>query len=347
MEFIPDFSQLDLFVTKEDILSKISEEDIYKRFCSDFPSRSIRSPLPGHHDKTPSFGFFQVERRWLWKDQALGISGDVFRFVEKMEHTDFEGALRKISQAFNIESDFKPYKRLIVHRDDSKPVPEEERAVLEAVRQPLSDFDYNIWARWNVSSAAMRYLNIFAAKEIWLRKPKEKVFKIWARYVEHNPVYYWTHPYTTHIKAYKPFEKEKRAKWINNCDNFTDIQGYAQCRIKEFPGRPLLVTSSMKEVGFFRGFGINAMAGHTESSRFTPDFIRHLRKYCNPIISAYDGDPPGVKAAMFLRKEYKIPIAWLCRAHHTSKDPTDRWMEDYKDIYVYLNRLNEIIHANK
>jgi hypothetical protein len=346
MEFKPNFESVNHYIRKEDILSQIGDEQIYKRFCSDFPKDLFHSPL--RKDENPSFGFFylDLQKKWLWKDHATDESGDVFQFVQKLFATDFKGAISLIANAFNISTD-NGLQALrmpkIIQRIDGQAKPDEERVIIDIKPQPLSNLDYDIWANSGVCANALETLQIKATEEVWFKRPDKPNFVIWARYLIHNPVYYWSHPYTTHVKCYKPFEQNKLKKWINNCDNYKDVQGYIQCCIKEYPGRPLILTSSMKEVAFFRTFGFNAMAGHTEGSKFSPDFIRHLFKYCNPIISAYDADGPGVKAAMYLRKQYGIPLLPVCNAYHKSKDPTDLWKEDYKECLKYLQRVKETI----
>jgi hypothetical protein len=135
----------------------------------------------------------------------------------------------------------------------------------------------------------------------------------------------------------------KKGKWLSNCDNVTDVQGYVQCRIKE-RRQPLILAKSMKECGFFRSWGFNAMAGHTEGSVFLPDFIRHLFKYCHPIISVYDNDPAGIIGAMKMKKLYGIPPVFICNAHNEKfKDPTDQWKIEYKQWYNTLDLISNQI----
>lgn len=345
MSFTPNFERISQYVSKEDILSKVGDTNIYKRFCSQFPEKLMHCPW--RTDNNPSFGFFDVGGKWLWKDMALDESGDVFQFVQKLFATDFKGALNLISSAFNIQAESKSVFQpptIIKTTSVGSAKAEEERIIIDIPqRRPLNDFDYNVWAKWNWSQGTINMYNVMVADEVWFRKPDADTFVCWGRYTENNPIYFWSHPYTTHVKCYKPFEQNKRRKWLNNCDNYTDVQGYAQCQIKQYPNRPLLLTSSLKEVGFFRTFGFNAMAGHTEGSKFSPDFIRHLYKYCNPILSAYDSDEAGVKAAIFLRKQYNIQPVFVCNANHKAKDPTDLWMEDYRASYRYIQLLNEMI----
>lgn len=343
----PNFDNIRLYINKDEILARVTEEQIFSRFCSEFPAKIMNNPFPGVKDVHPSFGFFQLNGKWLWKNLATGECGDAFKFVEKMYSIDFKDALTKIQDAFNIEtwSPREKDKMMIINKPYHQGFmskSEEQRTKIWAVNRPLTDDDYEIWEQWNISPSIMRLLQIKGGEEIWFQRPNGDK-KLWAYHKPDNPLYYFTFPYSKHIKAYKPFEVNKKFKWLNNCDNLIDIQGYDQCRIKERPGLPMLLVKSMKEVGFFRSFGYNAVSAHSENSRYNPDFIRHLFKYCKPIISIYDSDPAGVLGAMYLRKHYGIPMLMLCRAHLSSKDPTDRWVENKESVFQFLNLLEEQI----
>ena len=344
ISFMPkiDFSNVQQYVDKDMILSRLTEEQIYSKFCSEFPSSLMCSPL--RVDKSPSFGFYQNDLgKWMWKDfnPAHG-GGDVFEFVAKMFNTDFMGALREILKAFDL--DYKPvYKDSVESPRNNKRIIS-DRSFIQAVYTKLNDRDFELWNSWHITEQLMHLYNIKSGYEIWKfnpRKDKEKV--LWGKWKIHDPVYYWKSDYSDHIKAYRPLHDNKKGKWLSNCDNITDVQGYTQCHIKD-RRKPLILAKSMKECAFFRSWGINAMAGHTEGSVFLPDFIRHLFKYCHPIISVYDNDTAGVLGGIKMNKLYGIPPIFICNAHNEKlKDPTDQWKIDYQRWYGTLDLISNQI----
>lgn len=338
-----NFDNVQQFVNKDLVLAKLSEEQIYSRYCSEFPSALMCSPL--RPDKSPSFGFYQSETgKWMWKDfnPSYG-SGDVFEFVMRKFNCDFMTALRQVINDFDLEHKI-VYQDTIESPRNNKQVDPSRRSFIQAVYTKLTERDYDLWSLWNIGPGILREYDVKAALEIWKKKPrvdKEKV--LWGKYKIPDPMYYWKSPYSNHIKAYRPLHDNKKGKWLSNCDNITDVQGYKQCNIKMHK-RPLILTKSMKEVMFFRGWGFNAMAGHTEGSTFNKDFIRHLYKYCHPIISVYDNDPAGVLGAMKMNKLYGIPGVFICNAHDSRfKDPTDVWRYEYRKWYDTLNLISNQI----
>jgi len=338
-----DFSRVVQAVDKEQILSYLTEEQIYKRFCPEFPTTLMCSPL--RNDKNPSFSFFQTQSgKWMWKDfnPAYG-SGDVFDFVMIKEGVDFIQALRIIQEAFNLDSQ-KVYSEGIemVKGSRRKSGGTTNRSFIQAVYTDWRDRDYEVWHKWNISPAVLHAYKIKVAESIWKFNPrKDKTKILWAKYRNSNPIYYWKSEFSSHLKCYRPLEDNSKAKWLSNSDNLTDVQGYVQCRIKE-KRQPLILTKSMKEVMFFRQWGFNAMAGHTEGSTFIPDFIRHLRKYCHPIITVYDNDIAGIVGAMKMKNLYGIPPVFVCE-QYGQKDPTDLWKHDYHKWYSTLDLITNTI----
>src|SRR5690606_595581 len=122
-----------------------------------------------------------------------------------------------------------------------------------------------------------------------------------------------------------------------NCNNLTDVQGYDQLSIKTTRPKLLIFTKAMKEILFYRSFGLNAIAIHGENHHFHPDFIRHIKKYSENQLSVYDNDFPGKRAAINLKTNTDIPAFIIKEA----KNITDLWEKDKKLVWKYINLLKE------
>lgn len=342
------FEDLGPKLTKEDILRQVSEEAIYKRFCKEFPSRSMPSPF--REDKNPSFGFYKGTKgnmagKWLWKDLGgNGDGGDVFEFIMKDQRTDFNGALQLIAKAFHITT---AYRNDIIIRDRfSKQAANEagkrSRTLIQVVRRDITQKEYEWWNRILLTPTLLEFYLMRAAKEVWVDK---KLF--WFHKAE-NPIYYFLSPVSKNVKCYRPLEPHKKRKWLSNQDPLRDIQGYHQCMIKQRPGRPLLLVNSLKTAAFFRAFHINAMANTGEHVHFDPDFIRHIKKYCYPIIYLGDNDWPGMRATIKHEKRTDIPGIIIPRKWATfngkpASDPPDLWLANYRKVYDLLNLIYDYI----
>jgi hypothetical protein len=342
------FEKLKPKVSLDFIFSQISDDDILRKWCPEFPSRSFKSPF--RKDKEPSFGFFKSGNKWLWKDLGNGDTGDAIDYVMAAERVNISDALIIIAESFNLAIGFSENRIIrssVPKADYSR---SKERALIQAIRKEPTNFDYEYWNSNLINPQIMRYLDIRCAKEIWLKRPEWKEKKILWTAKENNPIYYWLSPFSNNLKAYRPFEPDKKKKWVSNMNDLTDIQGYMQCRIKQHPNRPLILTKSMKEIGFFRAFGINAMAPNAEGYHLNPDFVRHIKKYCHPIISLYDSDIAGVKGMINIKDSFGIPglvIPKSFRKSKRAKDPTDIWQTNYKDCYKLIDLIHEYIEFER
>lgn len=318
-----------------DILDKVSDKAIYERFAPDFPKQVCKSPF--RTDKTPSFGFYKKGDMWHWKDLGgNGDSGDVFDYVARLERTDIAGAIQKIAEAFAITTAYST--PIIVGRKFNSGAADmanqRGRSLIQVIRRPFEQWEAGWWNRMLIHPGLREFYFIRAASEVWVDKKLYWVSK------PDNPAYYWINPVSQNIKCYRPFEENKKRKWLSNQDPNRDVQGYWQCQITRNVGLPLLLVKSMKEVAFFRAWGFQAMANTAEHTYYNPDFIRHIRKYCGPIMYLGDNDWPGMRACVKLIQKHQIPSIIIPRKWG-SKDPTDLWLANYRKVYDLLNFIHD------
>lgn len=324
-------------VKMKDILQKVSEEMIYQRFARDFPKQICKSPF--RTDKTDSFGFYKKGGHWRWKDLGgNGDEGDVFDYVARLERTDVPGAIRLVADAFNIMAENSTASYRNYEYSSAGKTEDRQRKLIQVIPRPLDDFDKALWNKINIHPGIMNMYLIRATNEVWVNKKL-----VWEDKGD-NPIYYYLSPITRNIKAYRPLETNKKRRWLSNQDPHFDIQGYHQCQIKRCPGRPLLLVKSLKEAAFFRTFGFNAMANTAEHTSFDMDFIRHIKKYCFPIIYLGDNDWPGLRAAVKIKQRYDIPPLAIPQKWG-AKDPTDLWVHNYRKVYDLLNLIHDYIQT--
>ena len=91
------------FITKEDILKKVSQREIYSHYLgtNDF-SRNLKNPFVAK-DKTPSM---KINSDWTFKCFNSEHKGDVIQFVAYQENLDnrreYHKILLKINDVFNL-----------------------------------------------------------------------------------------------------------------------------------------------------------------------------------------------------------------------------------------------------
>lgn len=327
------FDDLGGKLSKKIILESVPEEQIYRKFAKDYPKKTCHSPF--RKDPNPSFGFYEGRNgSWQWKDQGgNGDHGNVFDYVAKIYNTDLRGALKIIADTFLINPNSN--RIVLTQKFDAAEADKENkrgRSLIQAVRRDLDKYDYEWWNSILIHPGLMEFYLIRGAQEIWVDKQLYWFHKV------SNPIFYYVSPVSRNIKAYRPLETDKKRRFLSSQNPLTDVQGYWQCNIKQNPGQPLLLTKSLKECAFFRAFGINAMANTAEHTGFTDDFIRHIKKYCWPIIYLGDNDRPGMKAAIKIRDKHQIP-PMLIPKKWGAKDPTDLWIKEYRKVYDLLNDI--------
>ena len=69
---------------------------------SEHAKKSCRSPL--REDRNPSWGIFEEDGIWLWKDLGTGDCGDEVTFVERLQNCSTADAMRRYCQMAGIDA---------------------------------------------------------------------------------------------------------------------------------------------------------------------------------------------------------------------------------------------------
>jgi hypothetical protein len=309
----------------ENILSQYSEEYLYKMYCNDFPKNLCHSPF--RKDKTPSFSFYR-RSRWYWKDLATNEKGDVFQFIQKMENTaDLHQTLKILSNRLSLTQEMGSFVKMN-HSRSSSPT----KKLLQFVTKHFDEYDMNAWGKWGIAIAYCRAFNTGPAHQVFLNKEL-----IW-RATKDNPIYFFHFIGSKNNKGYRPFEGDKKKKFIGVIDGKTDIFGLQEFRMVKRRHRVIVLTKAMKEVMFFKSFGITAIALCGEGYYFPKEIIEEIQASCDYLVSFYDNDRSGAKGAWQLRRDYGIPAVFI-HPKFNIKNVTDMWEADYKMTYSVINAL--------
>lgn len=337
INFEPSNNSVNNQLTISNILKKVPEITIWRYYIG--MNWEISKPFmaPYRPDTTPSFNLYYDSRgRLMFKDFGrAGASGDIFNYLQMVERISFIEALEKVNRDFKLDLVNMSTKIVVVNNqadnkkdskiDDllkfEKKVKETQSAVdIFTVTRKWEKSDIDRWLSWGISQKTLNLYQTHCALEVYKNGILEYT------YSEDNPCYVYWFPKTKHTKCYFPLSKTKR--FFGNINNLADIQGYYQCDVKntkkKIGRRILILTKAMKDVMFFREMGYDAMAIHGENHRFSADFIRHLKKYYDIIVSVYDRDRAGMLGAKSLWKEHKIKPFFINKKWK-QKDITDMY----------------------
>lgn len=312
-------------VTKEWLFQKVTHEEVFEFYVGKkIHDSSFCSPL--REDVNPSCAMYYTKIGVLhMKDFATGESLDCISLVKEMFGLDYFEALKKIASDFGLlQGDFRVD---IIKKLSGKPLEiAKKKTFIQFQKKPFTKEDLEYWQSYGISENTLKFYDVHSVKLIYINRERFPLKKNTLCFV-----YYF--PKSTHCKVYRPL-LEKKKKWLSNINNDADIQGYYQANIKETKPKLLVLTSSLKEVMVLHEFGIKAMAIHGENSHYNPDFIRHLKKYCEKIVSIYDWDEAGNKAANKLFEDYQIEKISKPDYLNCSENPT----KDLSDAYKYCGK---------
>lgn len=285
------------FITKADILSKISMEALFKKYIGNFKiGKAYNSPL--RDDDNPSFGLFisKKDNQLLYKDLATGDCGDAFKLIKQIKGINSNFELYKyIYEDLNLatNAELSSSKKQLVYR----------RTDIAIKRRKLNESDINYWGSFGITEKTLRLFKVNAISELFINgvlKGKSTI---------DNPMY--AYKIFDKFKIYRPLST-KIGKWFGNLSAL-DIQGYEQ-----LPGygNMLIITKSLKDVMVLYEMGYDAIAPPSESTDIPEVVINNIKNRFKKIVVLYDRDPAGMKFArritskwgfdfMFINKKYK------------------------------------------
>lgn len=355
MESLYDESLLVTTGKKSKVTDYIPEIDIYEFYWPEIKLGTQKNPFK-LESKSPSFCLYYNDSKLEWKDQSgsgqitptsnKGVAGqgDIFDFVglwykrfKDIELAGFAQQNEAIWQDMGLDQR-ELVERTLFSEDQMGPKGKKKKKEgsfeIAVVDNGWTKWSLGYWVRtYGICPGILEAYNCGHAQEVWVTPPGKATY-LWGVSTKHNPIFYFHFPRTGHIKVYAPFA-EKDKKWIMNCDNLTDIQGYDQLQLKTNRPKVIIFTKAMKEIMFYRSFHLDAIAIHGEAHRFHPDFIRHIKKYSQYQFSFYDNDWPGKKSAIRLQHDTGIEPFII----PGPKNITDLWEQNPKEIWQYMDRL--------
>jgi hypothetical protein len=317
IRFTPDLS-------KEYVLTRISEEEIFDKYGVKVVEGMFRSPL--RVDRHPTCRFYRSRNgRLILHDFAGHFHGDCFDLVQKLKTCNYPQALTDIAKTFNII--------------EGKPrTPVQSTIVIgpKAVCQlRISSMDWDEqhlswWEEYGVDIDLLKRFNVVPVRQVWLNeslyynrdftKQSEVVFAY--RFGGYD------------YKIYFPQRSERR--FLHN--NPDILQGWSQLPSN---GDFVVITKAMKDVICLRMFGIPAVAPMAETSVVTDSVLEILKEQFGKVFALYDRDKVGKIALINLRKRGVTP---LLMPKETTKDFADLCKKDLPLAKILVKQFVEKIY---
>lgn len=322
MSLIIDFSKA---LTKELILSRVSEEEIFARYGVPVEVGTFRSPIRG--DRHPTCNFYRKRGKLYLRDHAGYFWGDCFDLVMRQEGLSFGKALQRIAQDFLLTDQV-----VLGERRPAPPIylPPLEACELRVKRREWNSYDTSYWGRWDFKDSTLALFHIAPLDRVWVNDDQKYAYRDrrgHEAYVYHFGQYDY--------KCYFPYRE--RVRFLHS--NSWILQGYLQLPPS---GEVVVITKSYKDVAKLYEFGIPAVAPMSETTLPTPAHMEELAERFGRIVVFYDNDWPGRRQMVKFRQRYGVQyfLDFICLPQGHPKDFTD-----YYEKRGYSSTLSLIEHV--
>lgn len=313
-------------ISISDILSKVSEYDIFKYYCTPFKNVDVSFTSELRKDKNPSCRIYYKNGKLKYKD--FGEKSHYFSAIDYVKfkyNLTLPEALQTIANDFNLKLTNKPktngragvvYDNVLLPKTGSKEIK------IKVCNWSKKYIDY--WAGFGVDVEYLKKFRVFPISHFWIG---DNVFNV------SKQLYFAYYFPPDKFKIYGPECTDKLNKWYGNCSGDV-IQGLD---LLPETGEFLVITKSYKDVIVLNRFGIYAIAPQSESYYFKPELVEELRRrFNNNLFVNYDLDKTGIVWMKYNRDRFKMVPVFI-------RDRNAKDFSDYIKFYGYEKSKNLIL----
>lgn len=322
-----------LELTVSNILSQISEYDIFRTYCLNFQELDKPFLSELYNDTKPSCRIKQlVNGSLLYTDFGNGESYKCFEYVKAKFGVNFNNALNIINKDFKlgliptwtsnsyIKSQIKK-EEIIINKNPVK---------ISKKRRDWEQRDIDYWMQYDITLNTLNYFEVEPLEYFWVNYNRFKPQLITYSY-EFNDGF---------RDIYSPLDLDR--KWP--CSNTQwNLHIYGLKQLPEI-GDLLFIVSSLKEVMFLFELGINAIAPQSESTFIPENILKNLHSRFKEIIILFDFDKSGIIHALKHSIKYNLKRLKFCPimiSHYQGKDLTDCYVKNKNKILKLLNEYEQ------
>lgn len=283
--------------TKEDILERHSEEELFRRYCPEFKKLNVPFKSEFREEQIPSCRISRLRVGIRYRDfGSTDPTMDIWAYLMKKFGEDFRTVVNRVAGDLGM---VKP----LVNPNTSK-------SVLKIVKDPYDDpakkidikrrdwtiFDQKYWGQYEITIDLLEEYNICPISCFWINGVISYVHDLGYSYN------YYHHRGTILRKIYQPNAIRKN-KWRSNIDN-TVVQG-----IDNIPKTAdlLIISSSMKDIMVLRLIGFPAVAPNSEQAWIPEKVWEKFKQRYKRIVILFDSDEPGFLSACHFSLLYNVP----------------------------------------
>lgn len=334
-------------ILPDQLLQKITAEEIFKWIFNDDISTAYRYISPFREDKTPKCRFQETIDGTLLFIDFGEISGKThrtcWRAVMDYHKCSLSVALKLVCNQFGLSSnilDYYPIKTNSKEEANVKTYP----TLISWDKRTVEKRDRIFWSQFIITIQDLKDDKVDIVKTVHIDSRKGRT--------SFNPMSIcYAYDFGHHVKIYQPLNNPQY-KWITNC-NENDIGN-----INNIPliGEELIISKAYKDHRVLRniGFGLKAVIWtHNEGCIPNAKILLDLSQRFNLITIFYDNDKAGREAAQKLMAAIlvvnpfvKVRCIWLPVRQFPHKDPSDfikkEGRADTQEVLKYIGIKSKI-----
>ncbi len=258
---------------KDTVLSKVSEYQIFKYFCSHFeePDRKFKSDL--REDKTPTVSISKLGGRLRYKDFGCPEhSFDCFGYVAYKYNLNFYESLIHIDKHFGLGLSAGIRTTRAVQKVEPT-IREKTRSKIKVRIRPWITEDEAYWSQFHITKKILTIFDVHPISHYWINELRFSCDSISYRY-----------RFDCGYKIYRPLEGD--FKWSSNVGSEC-LQGYRQLPQH---GNVVFLTSSLKDIMCLAVLGYPSFALQSEMLVPSKETIEEAQARFKEVIVLYDND---------------------------------------------------------
>lgn len=325
------------FISKEDILSRVSEEDVFSLVFDEVPEEFELVVSPFREDNNPGC-FFS-------RDPNTGI----LRFIDfanpqyingiKMSHIDCFNAVQIF---YNLSSFFETLefivKKLSLNDVSIQPSKvskvkkvKDSKSLLITKNQKYTNKDVRYWKKFGITIPQLLSDKVYSVLHYSFYNYSTAKDRIYPRTL----AYVFTDFKENKKKIYMPLRKGN-LRFFTNCTS-NDIGNINNLPAK---GDILIITKSYKDCRVLRNLGYNSIWLQSENMFPSNNILITLSQNFEKIFIFFDNDSTGIRGATRLQEIINTFFPGKSQVLHLPISFLERGIKDPADMYYFMGQKN-------
>lgn len=323
-------------ITKEFILSKISQEAIFE-FYLGIPVKKglFCSPSCIRVDKKPTCSFYKSGKGNLVYKDFAGPTLNCIDVVMHLYNCSFPKALKIIANDFNLVPNNKLEKNIPKREYSGYILKETEKSKIQVEIKEFSEKELLWWNSFGISLKTLTKFKVFSIKAVFLNG------NYFMSSDDKCPVYgYYGGEDSEGDELWRLYMPSKiKYRFLSNWDGGS-FQGSKQLP-KE--GDHCIISKSLKDVMVLFESGFVAISPTSENILITEGRYKRLEEKFKTVLIFFDNDSAGVKGAHKYKKAYPNSRCVFIKRRF-SKDISDLYKKISRNqFWIVVDELKEII----